>query len=153
MVLADAALNHPFALGGQRLRFNAVWRAQWNRTPLVPQDRFAIGGRHTVRGFDGESVLSAERGWLLRNDLGWALGDSSQELYFGIDHGRVGGASADLLVGRKLSGAVLGLRGGVSGIGGMSSFNYDLFVGQPVKKPEGFKTARTMAGFNLNWTF
>ncbi len=153
MVLADAALNHPFALGGQRLRFNAVWRAQRNRTPLVPQDRFAIGGRHTVRGFDGESVLSAERGWLLRNDLGWALGDSGQELYFGIDHGRVGGASADLLVGRKLTGAVFGLRGGVSGIGGMSSFNYDLFVGQPVKKPEGFKTARTTAGFNLNWTF
>jgi hemolysin activation/secretion protein len=147
IVLAEAALNHPFTLGGLRLRYGGAWRAQWNRTPLVPQDRFAIGGRHSVRGFDGENVLSAERGWLLRNDLGWALGDSGQELYFGLDHGRVGGPPADLLVGTRLTGAVLGLRGGYK------DFSYDLFAGQPVSRPEGFKTARTTAGFNLTWTF
>ncbi|WP_301102652.1 ShlB/FhaC/HecB family hemolysin secretion/activation protein [Propionivibrio sp.] len=26
----------------------------------MPQDRFSIGGRYTVRGFDGESVLMAD---------------------------------------------------------------------------------------------
>jgi len=147
IALSDVALNLPFALGGLRLRYGGAWRAQSNRTPLVPQDRFAIGGRHSVRGFDGENVLSAERGWLLRNDLGWALGDSGQELYLGLDHGRVGGASADLLVGTRLTGAVLGLRGGYR------DFSYDLFAGQPVSRPEGFKTARTTAGFNFTWTF
>ncbi|MDP2027315.1 POTRA domain-containing protein [Sulfuriferula sp.] len=60
---ADAQLALPFALSGQSLRYNATWRAQWNRTPLVPQDRFGIGGRYSVRGFDGETLLSAERGW------------------------------------------------------------------------------------------
>ncbi len=147
IVLADATLNWPFPLGGERLRYTGAWRAQWNRTTLVPQDRFAIAGRHTVRGFDGESVLSAERGWLLRNDIGLAVGDSGQELYFGIDHGRVGGPSADLLVGTRLTGAVLGLRGGYK------DFSYDVFAGRPVSKPEGFKTARTAAGFNFIWTF
>ncbi len=82
---ADANLNLPFAIGPQKLRYNAAWRGQYNRTPLTPQDRFAIGGRYTVRGFDGESSLSAERGWLLRNELSAALGSSGQEAYIGLD--------------------------------------------------------------------
>ncbi len=41
--------------------------------PLITQDRFSIGGRYTVRGFDGETTLIGERGWLLRNDLGLSL--------------------------------------------------------------------------------
>ena len=32
--------------------------------------------KFVVRGFDGESFLSAERGWLLRNELALALGES-----------------------------------------------------------------------------
>jgi hemolysin activation/secretion protein len=31
--------------------------------------------------------------------------------------------------------------------------NYDLFVGAPIHKPEGFRTAGTTAGFNLNYSF
>ncbi len=147
IVLADAALQLPFRLAGQSFRYGAVWRGQWNRTPLVPQDRFAIGGRYTVRGFDGENVLMAERGQLLRNDLGWLLGDSGQELYLGVDYGRVAGASADLLVGRELAGAALGLRGS------FRDFSYDVFAGRPISRPTHFRTAGTTAGFNLNLTF
>jgi hemolysin activation/secretion protein len=147
LVTSDARLNVPFAVGAQRLRYSGMWRAQWNHTPLVPQDRFAIGGRYTVRGFDGESLLSAERGWLIRNDLGWALGQAGQELYLGVDHGEVGGASSQTLVGTRLSGAALGLRGGYKGLA------YDIFIGQPLNKPEGFKAASTVAGFNINWSF
>lgn len=145
--LADAQLNVPFALGGQHLRYNLATRAQWNDTPLVPQDLFAIGGRYTVRGFDGEQLLSAERGWLIRNDIGWMPGNSNQELYLGADYGQVGGQSSGLLLGKQLAGAVLGLRGVFQGI------NYDVFAGQPIHKPEGFKTAHTTAGFNLGWTY
>ncbi len=144
---ADAQLGIPFALSGQRLRFSSTWRGMWNRTPLVPQDRFSIGGRYTVRGFDGESTLIGDRGWLVRNDLGWALGNSGQELYVGIDHGQVGGRSAAQLVGRRLSGAVLGLRGSYQ------KASWDVFVGTPLSKPDGFQTSNTTAGFNLNWSF
>lgn len=147
IILADAQLNVPFALGKQRLRYTGAWRAQWNHTPLVPQDRFALGGRYTVRGFDGENLLSAERGWLIRNDLGLALGQTGQELYLGVDYGEVGGSSSPTLVGTRLSGAALGLRGRHKGLA------YDLFIGQPLSKPNGFKTASSVAGFNLNWSF
>ena len=147
LLTADTQFNQPFAILGQRLRYTFVWRAQWNDTALVPQDRFAIGGRYTVRGFDGETMLSAERGWLVRNDLAVALGASGQEIYLGADYGRVGGPSADRLPGQQLAGAVLGLRGGYRGV------NYDLFVGKPIDKPNAFQTAATTTGFNLNWSF
>lgn len=147
LLSAELGLNAPFELGAQKLRYAGLWRGQWNRTPLTPQDRFSIGGRYTVRGFDGESSLMGERGWLLRNDIGWALGASGAELYLGIDYGRVGGLSTEQLAGRHLSGGVIGLRGAWKGL------NYDLFVGAPISKPEGYRTARTTAGFNLNFSF
>jgi hemolysin activation/secretion protein len=147
LTTADLQFNQPFALGDQKLRYNLVWRGQWNQTPLVPQDRFAIGGRFTVRGFDGESILSAERGWLVRNDLGVNLGASGAEAYLGVDVGRVGGRSAELLIGKELSGAALGVRGNAKGVA------YDLFVARPLTKPEYFRTATTTAGFSLNWSF
>lgn len=143
----DVSLNAPFKLAGEQLRYSALWRAQWNRTPLTPQDRFAIGGRYTVRGFDGENSLLGERGWLIRNDLGWALGQSGAELYAGVDYGHIGGPSADWQLGADLAGGVIGVRGAFRGL------SYDFFVGAPIRKPEGFRTARVTGGFTLNYSF
>ncbi|WP_425251658.1 ShlB/FhaC/HecB family hemolysin secretion/activation protein [Janthinobacterium sp. NFX145] len=147
LILADAALSVPFTLAGQPLRYSGSWRTQHNRTPLVPQDRFAIGGRYTVRGYDGESSLSAERGWLLRNELAMPLGSSGQEAYAGLDHGEVAGPSAEWLIARRLTGGFVGVRGQWLGV------QYDAFVGWPVRKPELFRTASHTAGFNLNTSF
>ncbi len=141
LVRADALLSLPFALGSQSLRYSLGWRAQWNRTPLTPQDRFAIGNRYTVRGFDGESLLSGDRGWLLRQDLGWSISPIRSELYLGIDAGEVGGQSTVNLSGTRLAGSVLGARG-TSG-----NLSWDVFIGRPLHKPEGFRTAGTTAGF------
>ena len=93
LATADAQFSLPFVVEGQRMRYSAAWRAQWNHTPLVPQDRFSIGSRYTVRGFDGETTLSSERGWLLRNDLGFAVPSLGAELYWGLDYGRVSAKS------------------------------------------------------------
>jgi hemolysin activation/secretion protein len=144
---ADITLNAPFKVGEQKLRYSGLIRAQWNRTPLTPQDRFSIGGRYTVRGFDGETSLLGERGWLLRNDIGWAAGQSGAELYAGMDYGHVGGRSTVGLLGRSLAGAVIGVRGQ------WSKLSYDFFVGAPVSKPEGYRTAKVTLGFNLNASF
>jgi hemolysin activation/secretion protein len=141
---ADMTLTAPFELAQTKLRYSSTWRAQWNRGPLTPQDRFAIGGRYSVRGFDGESSLSAERGWTLRNELAVALAPAGPELYVGADAGRVGGPSSDRLVGRALAGAVVGLRGGVQNI------QLDLFAGGPLRKPERFRTSGMTLGFSLN---
>ncbi len=146
VITADAYLAIPFPLGRQRLRYTAAWRAQWNRSPLSPQDRFAIGGRHTVRGFDGESSLSGERGWTLRNDLSLALG-AGQEAYVGLDVGRVGGASTQWQAGDNLAGMALGLRGG------WQTFSWEGFVGAPLRKPRYFPTAYTTLGFSLAWRY
>ena len=59
--------------------------------------------------------------------------------------GEVGRSAAQLL-GRTLTGAVIGLRGGGSAL------SYDLFTGTPVARPEGFQAARTVAGFSITWT-
>lgn len=151
VLTADIGLNVPFTLtapwGAQTMSYSANVRAQSNFTPLTPQDRFAIGNRYTVRGFDGELTLSADRGWFIRNELSALIGDSGQALYAGLDYGEVSGQSSELLPGKHLAGAVVGMRGGYKG------FSYDCFAGRPIEKPKGFETARVAAGFNLNWTF
>jgi hemolysin activation/secretion protein len=128
-------------------QYQAAWRAQWNRSPLIPQDRFSIGGRYTVRGFDGESSLLAERGWLIRNDLIWAIAGTSEQVYVGVDTGTVAGPSSPRLLGTRLSGAALGWRGQ------FKRLQYEFFVGTPLSKPEGFRTASVSTGFNLNFAF
>ncbi|MDF0606896.1 ShlB/FhaC/HecB family hemolysin secretion/activation protein [Neisseriaceae bacterium TC5R-5] len=148
IVQADLSLSYPFKLGQQALTASSSWRGQWSKTPLTPQDRFAIGSRYTVRGFDGESSLSAERGWLLRNDLAWALGSSQQALYLGLDYGQVSGPAAGYLAGTRLAGGVLGWRGSL-----FKSFSYDVFTGWPLLHPDGFHTARNVTGFSLNWQY
>nr|WP_254873177.1 MULTISPECIES: ShlB/FhaC/HecB family hemolysin secretion/activation protein [Oxalobacteraceae] len=144
---ADLSLSVPFQWAQQNLRYLGALRAQWNDTPLVPQDRFAIGGRYSVRGFDGNMMLAGDRGWTLRNDIGVILGASGQELYLGLDYGEIGGQSSRYLIGTLLAGTALGLRGSL--LGGA----YDIFVGQAIKKPDGFRAAGTTAGFNLNWSY
>lgn len=144
---ADVQYAAVFNLMDIPINYAGVARAQWNRTPLVPQDRFAIGGRYTVRGFDGENVLAAERGWLMRHDFGYSLGQSGQEVYVGFDFGRVSGPSSDTLLGKRMAGEVVGVRGAYK------QFSYDIFVGQPVTKPGGFQTADHAAGFSMRYAF
>lgn len=145
--VADVTFNQPFKWLAQSLRYQANLRLQGNDTPLTPQDRFSIGGRYSVRGFDGEGSLSGDNGWLLRQELAWALGKSGQELYLGIDAGGVSGQSTEQLAGKALSGGVLGLRGNYR------KLQYDIFVGAPLYQPAGFKTAETTAGFSMNLAF
>lgn len=45
---------------------------------------------------------------LIRNDVGWIVGENGVELYAGADYGQVGGKSTEQLLGDHLAGAVLG---------------------------------------------
>ncbi len=150
IVTADAQLAVPFALAGQRLRYTTTWRGQWNRTPLVPQDRFSIGSRYTVRGFDGESSLLAERGWYWRNELSTPLNlgvAGNAEAFVGLDAGHVSGPSAQYLAGQSLAGAAMGLRGT------WRNLSYEVFLATPVKKPENFQTSHTNLALSLAYSF
>jgi len=147
VINADFDLSLPLPVAGMQFDYQASWRAQWNRTALIAQDQFAIGGRYTVRGFDGESSLLSERGWLLRNDFTWTPQHSTQQFYLFIDHGEVGGRSSTTLAGTRLGGAGLGWRGQFKGM------QYDLFAGRPIEKPIRFQTATVATGFNLGYLF
>ena len=149
VITADISYNHPFQIGRQHFVYDTALHAQWNKTPLTPLDKIAIGGRYTVRGFDGESSLSAERGWYWRNEAAWSFKPAHQ-FYLALDGGHVSGDSAQYLLGQTLIGAAAGLRGQFQAGG---SLNYDLFAGKPIKKPKGFQTASTVFGFNLNYSF
>ena len=111
----------------------------------MPQDRFSIAGRYTVRGFDGEQSLSAERGWLSRNTITFPI-ERQQQLYLGADVGHVSGSSAKFLLGQTLVGGVVGFRGQWKGL------FYDVFAGKSFSKPDGFEDGRHL-GFNLTYQY
>lgn len=146
---ASGNLNIPFHIGKQNFTYNTTFQAQWNKTPLTAHDKFAIGGRYTVRGFDGELNLSAERGWYWRNDLSWDF-KQGQQLYFGADVGHVSGHSTLYLLGQTLIGTTLGIRGQIKAKGLLS---YDFFVSRALKKPEYFQTKRWVTGFQISYGF
>lgn len=144
IITASLSLTTPFMWGSQAWQFHSSWNAQWNKTVLISQDRFSLGGRYTVRGFDGELSLSGERGWLWRNELGWNMTNGLQ-FYAALDGGRISKSPSQL--GQHLMGSVIGLKGGWKGL------SYDIFAGRPVRKPEGFRTSDAVAGFNLGYAF
>jgi hemolysin activation/secretion protein len=133
---ADATLRLPFSIGPARLSATTAFRAQLTGDMLQGAEYFSIGGRYTVRGFDGRQTLGAEKGLTLRNDLGAALWRTGQTLYIALDGGHVSGPASRYLPGGTLAGCALGLRGG------WKSFYYDATIGCPLYKPAGLHTAR-----------
>ncbi|WP_250510276.1 ShlB/FhaC/HecB family hemolysin secretion/activation protein [Caballeronia sp. GACF4] len=147
MAVLDANLSVPFAIANQALRYVTTIHGQYTNDTLNYIDDLTIGSRYTVRGFDGEQMLAAERGFYWRNELQAPIGKTGQALYAGIDCGRVFGPNTAFLAGTQLVGAVIGIRGGVpTKYAGLS---YDLFAGTPIYKPSGFPTSRVTVGFQM----
>lgn len=143
----NASFSVPFILSDQRFRYNLDYHGQFTRGgKLTPPERFSIGSRWSVRGFKGELTLSADNGWYVRNDLSWST-PINNELYVALDYGEVSGANSGYLLGKKLSGTAIGIRGELLGV------NYDGFAGSPIYKPKGFKADNVVLGFNLNWAY
>ena len=111
MALLDTNVSVPVSLGGRTLMYTTALHGQWTRDRLYQVDQAAIGTRWTVRGFDGEQMLSGDRGYYWRNDLAMAIGRSAHSVYAGVDYGQVFGPSTSLLAGTRLAGAVIGVRG------------------------------------------
>lgn len=145
VLLGDVSIHQPFTFVDQSLRYSTTLRGQWSANALTPQERLAIAGRYTVRGFDGEQMLSGERGIVWRNELGWNIRSRGHELYLALDYGRVGGPGTRYLVGHQLAGSALGLRGAL-----WQHISYDVFAGVPLLKPDAFHTSGATAGFSIN---
>ena len=119
---------------------------------LVPSERMAIGGRYTVRGFDGERSLSGDHGILTRQEISMYLGNKPHAAYAGLDAGYVAMKNAeqdDLLLGHQLIGAAIGLKGQIKPL----YASYDIFTGYPLKQPKGFGDKDWASGFSLKFEF
>lgn len=143
----DLLVAAPLRVAALPLRYQGAVRAQHTNDALFAQDFFAIGNRYTVRGFDGEITLAADRGWLIRNELAAPIPIPGHEAYAGLDHGEVGGAFSRALAGTRLTGAVAGLRGGFGGL------LYDGFVGWALSRPAGFASKSPTLGFQVLYSF
>ncbi|WP_186097525.1 ShlB/FhaC/HecB family hemolysin secretion/activation protein [Burkholderia gladioli] len=151
MTVLDANLSVPFAIARQPFRYVTTFHGQYTGNTLYYIDDLTIGSRYTVRGFDGETMLAASRGFYWRNELQAPIGQSGQAIYVGLDYGRVWGPQPIVLVGTQLAGAVIGVKGSVATRFG--AYGYDLFAGTPVYRPSGFPTARITVGFQATAQF
>ncbi|WP_169708713.1 ShlB/FhaC/HecB family hemolysin secretion/activation protein [Trinickia terrae] len=142
----DSTLSVPFQIGSLPLRYTATVRAQNSPNVLYPTEYFSIGSRYTVRGFDGDTMLAAEKGVFMRNDLEVPILQTGQTLYIGIDGGEVFGPQAQNLLGRRLAGAVAGLRGSP-----FKNVYYDVFIGGPLYQPAQFPNRWPVAGFSVSF--
>lgn len=140
----DASLYMPFKIKERPFNYSATLRAQNTNTALYASEWFSIGNRWTVRGFDGESALGAEKGFFLRNEISMPVPDTSQSAYLGVDVGKVFGDNVPNLIGDKLAGMVIGMRGAL-----MKGMTYEIFAGAPLYKPQHYRTEGTAVGFSL----
>ncbi|MFI8414929.1 ShlB/FhaC/HecB family hemolysin secretion/activation protein [Serratia sp. NPDC078593] len=146
-ITLDVNAVMPFNLLNQSMSYQARFRQQYSPDRLSTQDKFSMGNRWTVRGFDGEYNLMADRGFYLRNDLNLNLPRWNSQVYLGMDYGQVSGGGSETWSGKRMAGSVIGLRGAKWGLG------YDAFVGTPLSKPENFHTSSLNAGFTVQWQF
>ncbi|WP_321899427.1 ShlB/FhaC/HecB family hemolysin secretion/activation protein [Paraburkholderia heleia] len=151
MATLDANLSVPFAVAGQTLRYVGTVHGQFTNDELNYIDDLSIGSRYTVRGFSGQTMLAAEKGFYWRNELQYPLGQSGQVLYAGIDYGHLWGPSAAFLSGTQLAGAVIGLKGSVPSRFG--AYSYDVFAGTPIYAPSGFPAPSVTLGFQVTGQF
>lgn len=142
LYLLGLNVTAPVDFGNFTGQYNLSIRGQKADDRIYGSEFFSIGGRYSVRGFDGEQTLSAEDGIVVRNELRFPLVPNHQ-LYTALDYGKVYGPSTEYLVGTELVGGAIGFRGKISAL------QYDVSVGWPLKKPEGFTTEKQVYGFQL----
>ena len=150
ITLFNGIFRQPFTLAGKKAHYEASLRAQATHDTTLSVDQFAIGSRSSVRGFDGDSVLLAESGFILRNEFSVPqalFAGLDGVAYLGVDLGRVWGAGAALLPGQKLAGMALGMRAQ------WRQLQLDIALGTPLYKPEGFHTLRWNPYLYLTYAF
>nr|WP_241391000.1 ShlB/FhaC/HecB family hemolysin secretion/activation protein [Yersinia frederiksenii]ULG20167.1 hemolysin secretion protein ShlB [Yersinia frederiksenii] len=140
-------LNVPFTLAEQHFYFQPTFSHQYTNSNLAIQDKMSIGGHNSVRGFPTEKALVGSQGWYLKNDITWVNKKIGAHIYAGVDYGEVNDKGGQFLLGDRLVGAVVGIRGSYH------RFGYDFNIGIPLDKPTNFNTDPVVFGFTLNWQY
>jgi hemolysin activation/secretion protein len=131
--------------------YRSAIQGQWTTRPTASQDRLCLGGRGTVRGFDGVQTLCGEQGQLWRQEITAPLPPwASISAFVALDAGRVRYVGAPHF--DRLVGTALGLRGHWAP-NDQLHLQWEVFAGVPLSRPKGFPTAGHTAGFNLQASF
>ena len=147
---------------------------QYATDSLTPDLKMAIGGRYTVRGFDGERSLSADNGILVRQDISFypsflnqqkannqnnsQNSQSNHAVYIGLDAGYITNhdkSQNELLLGQHLAGAAIGIKGQYTPNTNNPylNFNYDIFTSKAISEPNGFSNKDWVSGVSLGMSF
>ncbi|HHH1339143.1 TPA: ShlB/FhaC/HecB family hemolysin secretion/activation protein [Yersinia enterocolitica] len=147
LINLTASLNTPFTLDEQHFQYQPTFSQQYTRSAVTMQDKFSIGGRNSVRGFTTGNALVGPQGWFLKNDIAWINQRLANQLYLGLDYGEVSDKGGQFLLGDRLVGAVIGVRGYYRRLG------YDFNISTPFDKPAHFNADPIVLGFMLNWQY
>lgn len=142
---ADIRLNYPFQILNHPVQYRLNWKGQLAPKILVPQDRFYIGGRYSVRGFDENILLSGDRGHSLQQEFVMNSPLPNTQFYFGLDQGWVGGRNS-IPRSKYLLGSVTGLRSYYKGV------YVDAFAGRGLIAPYYFEK-KWVTGFSINFSY
>jgi len=139
---ADLRFQKPFLLLDTQAQYRLNWRGQYAPRVLVPNDRFYIGGRYSVRGFDGELMLAGDNGQYLQQEISLNIKIPNTQMYVAVDQGWVNGKNS-IAEQRHLMGSVVGLRSY------LNHFYIDAFTGRGLIAPKSIKKDWIL-GFSLN---
>ncbi|AHB91292.1 hemolysin activation/secretion protein [Acinetobacter baumannii ZW85-1] len=145
LLSADLRFSTPFLLLEKPAQYRLNWRGQYAPKILVPNDRFYIGGRYSVRGFDGELMLSGDNGQYLQQEISLNAPIPNTQFYMAVDQGWVNGRNS-IPGQRYLLGSVLGLRTY------QNSFYLDAFTGRGLIAPDSIKKD-WVTGFSINLSY
>lgn len=127
----NATASIPFQLKQSHWKYSASLKAQRAGRPTPNSELFSLGSRYTVRGFNETFSISGEDGIQIRNELAYLYGkDQRQQVYLGLDWGKIKGPATDNAIATQLMGSAIGVRGNYH------SVNYDVAIGMPIKGPE-----------------
>jgi hemolysin activation/secretion protein len=144
----DLSLGVPFKLGASNAQWTSEFHGQYSNNNLYGDQFIAIGGRYTVRGFQGDQTLAAARGWYWRNSFTVPIGRWPLAWYAGVDTGRVSGPGTLYLPGNTtLAGAFFGLRGTYR------QLSWDAFIGKPMHGGYLLPNTRPASGFQLIYSY
>ena len=135
-----------FDATGDKFTWAPRLSAQFSPDKLASDNKFNIGSRWSVRGFDGENSLSGNQGMVLAQRFYLGSGHPRAAILFGRGY-RPSYRRRSISKGKVLSGAVSGLRGQ------LWSTQYDLFISTPLSKPDKFHSDALNMGFSLQWRY
>ena len=144
----SGVLSAPFSLYEKSLSLTSQLSFQYSPNPIYTLDWMSNGGRYSVRGYASDEGLSAEHGWLLKNDISipTRLFGTSFTTYVAMDLGGVSGEGAEDISNKTLMGFALGAKGKVL------NADYDAFISQPILlSGPHTDTSCCQVGASLSW--